>query len=50
MDAEELKDGIEGEEDDVDPGQAEEEKYPNLADPEVRKRIKEVFNMFDKEN
>ena len=33
----------------MDPGQDEEQKYPNL-DMKTRERVKEVFQIFDKEN
>ena len=38
----------EGEEDDLDPANDEETKYPNL-DTKTRERVKEVFQIFDKE-
>ena len=47
MDAEDLKDH-EGEEDEQDPAQDEEAMYPNL-DTKTRDRVKEVFQIFDKE-
>ena len=47
MDAEDFKE--EGDEqEEQDPGQAEEAKYPNL-DLKTRERVKEVFQIFDKE-
>ena len=49
MDPEDFKDGGDGEEEEVDPGQDEEQKYPNL-DMKTRERVKEVFQIFDKEN
>ena len=47
MDAEDMK-HEEGEEEEHDPTQDEEQKYPNL-DTKTRDRVKEVFQMFDKE-
>ena len=47
MDAEEMK-HEEGEEEEVDPTQDEEAKYPHL-DAKVRERVREVFTIFDKE-
>ena len=38
----------EGEEEEQDPGQDEEQKFPNL-DVKTRERVKEVFQIFDKE-
>ena len=38
----------EGEEEEQDPGQDEEQKFPNL-DVKTRDRVKEVFQIFDKE-
>jgi hypothetical protein len=49
MDNEDFKDGADGDEEEVDPGQDEEQKYPNL-DTKQRERVKEVFQIFDKEN
>ena len=48
MDAEDIKD-MEGEEHEDDIGQNEDQLYPNL-DAKTRERVKEVFQMFDKEN
>ena len=48
MDAEDHQ-NHEGEEEEQDPGLAEEQAYPNLKDPKFRDRIREVFQIFDKE-
>ena len=47
MDAEDIQ-NHEGEDEELDPGQDEEAKYKNL-DTKTRERVKEVFQIFDKE-
>ena len=39
---------MDGDEEEQDPGQDEEQKYANL-DAKTRERVKEVFQIFDKE-
>ena len=48
MDAEDMKD-MDAEDDENDPGQNEGDLYSNL-DPKTIERVKEVFQMFDKDN
>ena len=47
MDAEDMK-HEEDDQEEQDPAQDEEAKYPNL-DAKTRERVKEVFQIFDKE-
>ena len=48
MDAEDMKD-MDAEDEENEPGQNEGDLYPNL-DPKTIERVKEVFQMFDKDN
>ena len=49
VEAEEIHDGDgDGNEEDQDPAEKEENKYGNM-DAAKRERVKEVFQMFDKE-
>ena len=48
MDEADIRADGEGEEEEVDPGQDEEQKYPNM-DEKTRDRVKELFTMFDKD-
>ena len=49
MDAEDIRAEGEGEEEELDPGQDEEQKYPNL-DTKKRELVKEKFHIFDSTN
>ena len=49
MDAEDIRAENEGEEEELDPGQDEEQKYPNL-DTKKRDLVKEKFHIFDSNN
>ena len=48
VEAEDIHDGEDGHEEDQDPAEREENKYQNM-DAAKRERVKEVFQMFDKE-
>ena len=49
MDAEDIRADGDGEEEEQDPGQDEEQKYPNLKTKD-RERVKDTFVLFDKES